>query len=159
MLGALTPPTLSNDGVPVHDPQEITVGDVPVRALRVTFVGELGWELYARRSTALALWRALWTPASSTGWCRRLPGDREPAAGEGLPGLEHGHHRGDQPLRGGAGLLREARQARRLRGRDALRAAKERGGDAAAAPPDAGRPGAVALGSEPVGSATRWSGA
>ena len=27
--------------------REITVGDVPVRALRVTFVGELGWELYA----------------------------------------------------------------------------------------------------------------
>ena len=26
--------------------REITVGDVPVRALRVTFVGELGWELY-----------------------------------------------------------------------------------------------------------------
>ena len=27
--------------------QEISVGDVPVRAGRVTFVGELGWELYA----------------------------------------------------------------------------------------------------------------
>ncbi|MHB8234643.1 MAG: GcvT family protein, partial [Solirubrobacteraceae bacterium] len=26
--------------------RELTVGDVPVRALRVTFVGELGWELY-----------------------------------------------------------------------------------------------------------------
>ena len=26
--------------------QETTVGDVPVRALRVTYVGELGWELY-----------------------------------------------------------------------------------------------------------------
>ena len=26
--------------------REITVGDVPVRALRVTYVGELGWELY-----------------------------------------------------------------------------------------------------------------
>ena len=26
--------------------REITIGHVPVRALRVTYVGELGWELY-----------------------------------------------------------------------------------------------------------------
>ena len=31
---------------PLHALREITVGDVPVRALRVTYVGELGWELY-----------------------------------------------------------------------------------------------------------------
>ena len=31
--------------------REISVGNVPVLAQRVTFVGEFGWELYARRST------------------------------------------------------------------------------------------------------------
>ncbi len=40
--------------------REITVGDVPVRALRVTFVGELGWELYCPTEYGAGLWRALW---------------------------------------------------------------------------------------------------
>jgi len=40
--------------------RELTVGDVPVRALRVTFVGELGWELYCPSEYGAGLWRALW---------------------------------------------------------------------------------------------------
>ena len=40
--------------------REIAVGDVPVRALRVTFVGELGWELYCPTEYGAGLWRALW---------------------------------------------------------------------------------------------------
>ena len=40
--------------------REITVGDVPVRALRVTFVGELGWELYCPTEYGAALWSTLW---------------------------------------------------------------------------------------------------
>jgi glycine cleavage system aminomethyltransferase T len=33
---------------------------VPVRALRVTFVGEFGWELYCPTEYGAGLWRALW---------------------------------------------------------------------------------------------------
>jgi 4-methylaminobutanoate oxidase (formaldehyde-forming) len=40
--------------------KEIAVGDVPVRALRVTFVGEAGWELYCPAEYGAGLWRALW---------------------------------------------------------------------------------------------------
>lgn len=40
--------------------REIAVGDVPVRAVRVTFVGELGWELYCPTEYGTALWRTLW---------------------------------------------------------------------------------------------------
>ena len=40
--------------------RELAVGDVPVRALRVTFVGELGWELYCPMEFGAALWRTLW---------------------------------------------------------------------------------------------------
>jgi glycine cleavage system aminomethyltransferase T len=40
--------------------RELTVGDVPVRALRVTYVGELGWELYCPMEFGGALWRTLW---------------------------------------------------------------------------------------------------
>jgi 4-methylaminobutanoate oxidase (formaldehyde-forming) len=40
--------------------RELAVGDVPVRALRVTFVGELGWELYCPTEYGATLWRELW---------------------------------------------------------------------------------------------------
>jgi glycine cleavage system aminomethyltransferase T/glycine/D-amino acid oxidase-like deaminating enzyme len=40
--------------------RELVVGDVPVRAMRVTYVGELGWELYCPMEFGPALWRTLW---------------------------------------------------------------------------------------------------
>jgi len=40
--------------------REISVGDVPVRALRVTFVGEMGWEVYCPTEYGAGLWRVLW---------------------------------------------------------------------------------------------------
>jgi glycine cleavage system aminomethyltransferase T/glycine/D-amino acid oxidase-like deaminating enzyme len=40
--------------------RELTVGNVPVRALRVTFVGEPGWELYCPADYGDSLWRTLW---------------------------------------------------------------------------------------------------
>jgi 4-methylaminobutanoate oxidase (formaldehyde-forming) len=40
--------------------RELVIGDVPVRALRVTFVGEPGWELYCPTEYGAGLWRTLW---------------------------------------------------------------------------------------------------
>jgi glycine cleavage system aminomethyltransferase T/glycine/D-amino acid oxidase-like deaminating enzyme len=40
--------------------RELAVGDVPVRALRVTFVGERGWELYCPTEYGAGLWSTLW---------------------------------------------------------------------------------------------------
>jgi glycine cleavage system aminomethyltransferase T/glycine/D-amino acid oxidase-like deaminating enzyme len=40
--------------------RELAVGDVPVRALRVTFSGEMGWELYCPTEYGAGLWRTLW---------------------------------------------------------------------------------------------------
>jgi 4-methylaminobutanoate oxidase (formaldehyde-forming) len=57
VLAPLTPDALD---FPYLSMREIVVGDVPVRALRVTFVGELGWELYAPAEYGAALWRTLW---------------------------------------------------------------------------------------------------
>jgi 4-methylaminobutanoate oxidase (formaldehyde-forming) len=47
--------------------RELAVGDVPVRALRVTFVGELGWELYCPTEYGAGLWRALWEAGRTHG--------------------------------------------------------------------------------------------
>ncbi len=38
------------------------VGQVPVLALRVSYVGELGWELYTTADMGLKLWDTLWAP-------------------------------------------------------------------------------------------------
>ncbi|MFG1701981.1 FAD-dependent oxidoreductase [Nonomuraea sp. M3C6] len=57
ILAELTPDPLD---FPFMSSREITVGDVPVLALRVTFVGEPGWELYCSSEYGLALWQALW---------------------------------------------------------------------------------------------------
>ena len=45
-LARLTPADLSNGGVPFGTAREIEVGYATVRAVRITYVGELGWELY-----------------------------------------------------------------------------------------------------------------
>jgi glycine cleavage system aminomethyltransferase T/glycine/D-amino acid oxidase-like deaminating enzyme len=60
VLQPLTPQDLGNDAFPYMSVRETTVGDVPVRALRVTYVGELGWELYCPAEYGLGLWLALW---------------------------------------------------------------------------------------------------
>jgi glycine cleavage system aminomethyltransferase T/glycine/D-amino acid oxidase-like deaminating enzyme len=67
VLQPLTPADLSNDAFPYMTLQEITVGDVPVRALRVTYVGELGWELYCPTEYGLGLWRTIWEAGQEHG--------------------------------------------------------------------------------------------
>jgi 4-methylaminobutanoate oxidase (formaldehyde-forming) len=57
VLGPLTPDPLD---FPYMSFREIVVGDVPVRALRVTFVGEYGWEPYCPTEYGAGLWRTLW---------------------------------------------------------------------------------------------------
>ena len=47
--------------------REISVGPVPVFAQRITFVGELGWELYASAEFGLALWDQLWAAGREHG--------------------------------------------------------------------------------------------
>jgi 4-methylaminobutanoate oxidase (formaldehyde-forming) len=47
--------------------RELAIGDVPVRALRVTFVGELGWELYCPTEYGAGLWRTLWEAGAEHG--------------------------------------------------------------------------------------------
>ncbi|MFI7691162.1 FAD-dependent oxidoreductase [Nonomuraea sp. NPDC049655] len=57
ILAGLTP---DPPDLPFMSARELTVGDVPALALRVTFVGEHGWELYCSSEYGLALWETLW---------------------------------------------------------------------------------------------------
>jgi glycine cleavage system aminomethyltransferase T/glycine/D-amino acid oxidase-like deaminating enzyme len=45
---------------PYMSARELAVGPVPCLALRVTYVGELGWELYCPMEFGLRLWDELW---------------------------------------------------------------------------------------------------
>jgi 4-methylaminobutanoate oxidase (formaldehyde-forming) len=47
--------------------RDLAIGDVPVRALRVTFVGELGWEIYCPTEYGAGLWRTLWEAGAEHG--------------------------------------------------------------------------------------------
>jgi 4-methylaminobutanoate oxidase (formaldehyde-forming) len=60
ILSSLTPQDLGNDAFPFLTMRETTIGDVPVRMVRVTFVGELGWEVYCPTEYGARLWAALW---------------------------------------------------------------------------------------------------
>jgi 4-methylaminobutanoate oxidase (formaldehyde-forming) len=59
ILAPLTTDDLSDSAFPFLTARPITVGRVPVLALRVTYVGELGWELYAHTEFGPALWDTL----------------------------------------------------------------------------------------------------
>src|SRR5207237_629684 len=60
ILCATTADDVSNEGFPYLTAREIAIGNVPVLALRVTYVGELGWELYPPMEYGLTLWDTLW---------------------------------------------------------------------------------------------------
>jgi len=60
ILQPLTPTDLSNAAFPYMTSRELAVGSVPCLALRVTYVGELGWELYCPSEFGLRLWDTIW---------------------------------------------------------------------------------------------------
>ena len=59
LLAGLTDAGLGNEEFPFGAAQRITVGGLDVLALRVTYVGELGWELYVPFEDAPALYDLL----------------------------------------------------------------------------------------------------
>ena len=105
VLAPLTPDPLDFAYMTVRD---IAVGDVPVRALRVTFVGELGLgAVLPDRVRRRAVAHAVGGGRAARAGRRRLPRDRHPAPGEGLPASGRADITPDEtPLRGGPGLLR-----------------------------------------------------
>ncbi|MBO9392040.1 FAD-dependent oxidoreductase [Caldilinea sp.] len=60
VLARVTETDLSNAAFPYYTAREIEVGAIPVTALRISYAGEPGWELYTRSEFAAALWDALW---------------------------------------------------------------------------------------------------
>ena len=59
ILSSVCSDDLSNGAFSFMTSREIAVGDAPCRALRVTYVGELGWEFYVPSEFGAALWDTL----------------------------------------------------------------------------------------------------
>ena len=60
MLQSLSPDDLGNEAFPFGTSREIELGYARVRASRITYVGELGWELYIPTEFAAGIYDPLW---------------------------------------------------------------------------------------------------
>jgi glycine cleavage system aminomethyltransferase T len=151
VLDPLTPQDLSNEAFPYMSIREITVGSVPVRAMRVTYVGELGWELYCPTEYGLGLWRALWEAGEPrgivAGGYRAIDSMR----------LEKGYRvwgaditPDETPYEGGVGFCVKLDKEGGFIGREALAEAKEAGPRIRLSCLLLDDPRSVALGNEPV---------
>jgi 4-methylaminobutanoate oxidase (formaldehyde-forming) len=151
ILTALSPDELGDESFPYMSAREITVGDVPVRALRVTYVGELGWELYCPTEYGLGLWRALWDAGRDHGLVaagyRAIDSMR----------LEKGYRvwgaditPDETPYEGGVGFCVKLDKEDGFIGREAVAAAKERGPQSRLSCLTLEDPRSIALGNEPV---------
>jgi glycine cleavage system T protein len=151
ILSALTSADLSNDAFPYLSAQNISVGPVPCLALRVTYVGELGWELYCPTEYGAALWDLVMEAGTPHGM---VPGGYR--AIEALR-LEKGYRAWaaeispeDTPLEAGLGFAVAFDKPGGFLGREALLTQKAAGITRRLVALQLDDPTAVALGSEPV---------
>jgi 4-methylaminobutanoate oxidase (formaldehyde-forming) len=151
VVGALTDAELGNDAFPYMTARSISIGAVPVVAVRVTYVGELGWELYCPTEYGLTLWDTIWDAGGAHGMVaggyRAIDALR----------LEKGYRvwgadvtPDDNPFEAGLGFAVRLDKAVPFLGRDALRTAKAAGITRRLRAIVLGDPRSVALGSEPV---------
>ena len=67
LVQPLTGTDFSNEGFRYFRAKKAYVGTVPVTALRLSYVGELGWELYTTADLGLKLWDTLWNAGQPLG--------------------------------------------------------------------------------------------
>ena len=67
ILQPLTRTNIGKEAFPFMTAQQLAIGSVPCLALRVTYVGELGWELYCPSEFGLRLWDTIWESGHSKG--------------------------------------------------------------------------------------------
>ncbi len=67
VLAPLTAADLTNRQFPWLTAREITLANIPLRALRINYVGELGWELHCPMAHLSALYDAVWQSGQAHG--------------------------------------------------------------------------------------------
>ncbi|MFG3504878.1 FAD-dependent oxidoreductase [Streptomyces sp. NPDC047821] len=67
LVQPLAPDDFSHRGFGYFRARETYIGHVPVTAMRLSYVGELGWELYTSADLGLRLWDTLWEAGRELG--------------------------------------------------------------------------------------------
>ncbi|WP_229477919.1 GcvT family protein [Mycolicibacterium mageritense] len=67
LVSALSRDDFSNEAFKYFRAKQVRIGGVPVTAMRLSYVGELGWELYTSADNGLRLWDALWAEGQRHG--------------------------------------------------------------------------------------------
>jgi glycine cleavage system aminomethyltransferase T/glycine/D-amino acid oxidase-like deaminating enzyme len=67
LLSSVTGDDVSHEGFPFVRCRPIEIGSVCALASRISYVGELGWELYAPMEQGAALWDVLWEAGQAHG--------------------------------------------------------------------------------------------
>jgi len=60
VLRAVTEEDLSNEAFPYFSARSLSIGTIPALAARLSYAGELGWEIYCPSEYGLNLWDTLW---------------------------------------------------------------------------------------------------
>jgi 4-methylaminobutanoate oxidase (formaldehyde-forming) len=128
LLAKLTDADLSNEAFPFGTAREIDLGMARVRALRITYVGELGWELYVPSEFAPGVFDAIQAEGGAFGL--RLAGMHVLDSCRIEKAFRHwGHDITDEdtPLEAGLGFACRFDKNVAFIGRDALLRQKEAG--------------------------------
>jgi 4-methylaminobutanoate oxidase (formaldehyde-forming) len=128
LLARLTDADLTNEAFPFGTAQEIDIGFARARALRITYVGELGWELYVPSECARGLFDALSAEGAAFGL--KLAGMHALDSLRMEKAYRHwGHDIADEdtPLEAGLGFACRLDKATDFIGRDALLRQKQQG--------------------------------
>jgi 4-methylaminobutanoate oxidase (formaldehyde-forming) len=128
LLQTLTPADLSNDAFPYMSAREIELGYAKLRAQRVTYVGELGWELYVPIEFMHGVYGAIIEAGRSVGL--RHAGYHALDSLRSEKGYRHwGHDIGleDSPIEGGLGFAIAFDKNADFIGREALLRQREKG--------------------------------
>ncbi|MFG1931945.1 FAD-dependent oxidoreductase [Mycobacterium sp. NPDC048908] len=67
IASALSHDDFSNESFKYFRTKPVRIGGVPVTAMRLSYVGELGWELYTSAEYGLRLWDVLWAEGQKHG--------------------------------------------------------------------------------------------
>ncbi len=129
LLQSLTPDDLSNAAFPFGTSREIDLGYALVRASRITYVGELGWELYIPTEFALGVYDAIVAAGEPFGL--RHAGYHALNSLRIEKAYRHWGHditEEDTPLEAGLGFAVSWKKPGGFIGRDALLRQKEAGG-------------------------------
>ena len=67
VMTKVTDDDVSDEALPYGFSKEVMIGSIPVRLLRISYVGDYGWEIYADMENGPGLWDALWDAGQEFG--------------------------------------------------------------------------------------------